>query len=175
MSVVPLAEAKTHLNFRSDTDDVELQAFLDDAETVLTRHVGPLAQRTVTERHNGGADAVLLQQWPVVSVTSVTYATGGSIPVTADDLDAEAGILHLPFAPAYGKRSLIVTYQAGRTTLPGDLRRAVLELTRHLWRTQRGSAPSRRDPDAFDPSLGRLLPPEVEQLIEPHRTAPAVA
>jgi hypothetical protein len=175
MSVVPLADAKVHLNFTTTTNDAELQDMLDRAESILARRVGPLAPVTVTDEVHTGPGPLLLKRYPVVSVTS---AASDGVAVTDLDLDAGAGLLYGTFTSAF--RKVRVTYTAGRSVLPADLEAAVLELVRHLWESQRGNAPSARalqDPDerTLQGVSSYLLPYRVQTLIEPHLLPSSVA
>lgn len=167
MSVVTLAAAKTFLNITSTTHDAELQSMIDRAEAVLAKRVGPLAPVTVTGEVHTGPGPLLLRRYPVLSVAS---ATSGGVAVSDVDADADAGVVYGTFSRT--RRAVRVTYTAGRTApLPADLEAAVLELTGHLWQTQRGNAPSATalQGDEGAPSGGGfLLPYRVQSLIEPH-------
>lgn len=186
MSVVPLADLKTHLDITDNTDDAELQDKLDAAEAHLARLVGPLESETVTDEiHSGGRASLLLRRYPVVSFTSAEYADGTAITVGDLDVDPESGIVRWGYNTAgwfiAGTRNVKVTYEAGRSALPPDLTLAVLLLAADMWETQRGNAPPALafSPDSetggFSPSGLPLLPPRVEQLIGPFRLAPSVA
>lgn len=166
MSVVQLDAAKTFLNITTTGNDTELQTMLDRAEAVLTRRVGPLAPVTVTDEVHTGPGPLVLRRYPTISVTS---ATSDGQAVDDLDLDADTGQLFGTFTAAH--RATTVTYQAGRATLPLDLEAAVLELTKHLWQSQRGSAPGLplQGPGEADIDAPRyLLPYRVQTLIEPY-------
>lgn len=164
MSVVTLTDLKAFLNIASTAHDGELQDMLDRAESILARRVGPLGTVTVADEVHTGPGPLLLRRYPVVSVSS---ATSGGAAVTGLDLDADAGMLHGSFSTV--GRSVRVTYVAGRSVLPLDLEAAVLELTAHLWRSQRGTSPTALQGDE-EPGAGGafLLPYRVQSLIEPH-------
>lgn len=174
-SAVPLADVKRHLDMTTTENDAELQAFIDAAEARLTYEVGPLTAASVTEKHDGGRDRLLLHTYPIVTVDAVTI-NGAALDVTTLDVDGASGIVYGTFNG--GRRGVIVSYTAGRTTLPADLRQAVLELVAHLWESQRGSAPAAGGfGDTDPPPTGTFpgLPYAVQKLIEPHRRAATVA
>lgn len=173
MSVVLLADAKAHLNIEAETYDTELQAFLDAAESAVAKRVGALEPGAVTERVRGCSSSLVLGSLPVVSLTSVTPVGGVALNV-ADLWVGSGGVVEYADSTAgFGSTTYTVVYQAGRSTLPDDLRMAVLELLRHMWATQRGggsrpgSAPSTELSNTL-PGAAFALPFRVEQLLHPH-------
>jgi hypothetical protein len=167
VSVVSLAAVKATLDVSSAAHDAELQEILDEAEVIIGVLVGPLAPVTVIDEVHTGPGPLLLKQHPVMSVSS---ATNDGVAVSDVDLDAHAGVLYGSFGS--GRRGVRVTYVTGRDLSP-DLRRAVLELVRHLWETQRGNSPAGmalRDPDerTLQGVSSYLLPYRVQTLIEPY-------
>ena len=157
------------LNIKTATS--ELIDMLDSAEAVLERRVGPLVPvSVVNEVHTATGGPIVLRKRPVISVTSVV---SGGFTVLDTELDAEAGLLYGSFYGDY--RGTKVTYTAGWTVLPADLERAVLELVRHLWSTQRGSAPANPLSGETDlaPAGNFLLPYRVQSLIEPFLSSAA--
>jgi hypothetical protein len=174
VSTVLLADAKAFLNLTTTTNDAELQDMLDRAESILARRVGPLAPAAVEGEVHTGPGPLLLKRYPVISVTS---ATSDGVAVNDLDLDVDTGRLYGTFSSA--RRGVKVTYTEGRSVLPLDLEAAVLELTRHLWQSQRGNAPAAmvlQDPDerTLQGVSSYLLPYRVQTLIEPY-LLPAVA
>lgn len=174
MSSVQLTDVKQFLNktgVNDSGDDEELQLFLDRAEAILTKRIGPLSPTPVTGEKHTGPGPLVLRRYPVISVTS---ATSAGVDVTDLDLDLDSGVLYGSFT-AYPPRQVSITYVAGRDFLPADLEEAVLELVRHLWKSQRGGGslrptfPGEDDPTTQQPGgASYLLPYRVESLIEPH-------
>lgn len=183
MSTVTLAAAQLFLNKSADPTETELQSFIDRAEAILAVRIGPLAATTVTDEwHAGGTSTLVLRKWPVISLTSATYADGTAL--TLDDLtvDGDTGIVYWGYGTAgvfssYGSRSVKITYSAGRASLAADLQEAVLELVKHLYESQRGGGRTfNTNPDgALEPVPSSfLLPYRVQSLIEPY-LIPAIA
>lgn len=174
MSVLLLAEAKTHLNWSSALNDAELQEMIDAAEAVLAKHVGPLTSVATTVRVYGGSCALALPRLPAVSLTSVTPSDGGSALTLGDlYLNPGAGTVTYNSGAYFSARYYTVVYNAGRATCPDDLLMAVKELVRHMWMTQRGG--SRRPGSAASdatantvPGAAYMLPFRVTELITPH-------
>ena len=99
----------------------------------------------------------------------------GEAALTVDDyLVTEGGIVEPEAGGWFGSRWYDVVYQAGRATVPDDLRMGVLEMLRHLWDTQRAGGSRRVGSGSSDstantiPGAAYLFPFRVEQLIAPH-------
>ena len=144
--IVSLDDLKEHLNISASdtTDDAELSRTLLVATEMAERHCNrALRRKTVTDTFDGDTDALLLRNAPVLSVTSVVE-NGTTLSATDYTLDASAGILYRGSSTACfewldGRQVVTVTYVAGYTNPPQIAQQAVLELTRHLWQTQRGN------------------------------------
>lgn len=149
LNFISLADAKQHVRKTGTADDEQLTGFVSAACTMIEDRIGIVAPRNYTDtrqRQWGVVRAIVLTGNPVISITSV-QVDGITIP-PADEvnnvhgwvLDAAPGVLrhtgHWPHGP------VTVTYRAGRTPTPGNIRMAALELVSHLWRTSQlnGSA-----------------------------------
>lgn len=196
---VSLADIREALNLTDTDDDAEIIGYIDAATEVIENIVGPVASSTVTEWHDGGSGRLILNS-PIADLTTVTVTeySGTSLQsLTYQPLDAgtftdygfyapdgtgEAGILArsssgYPAAFTAGTR-VLVTYDAGRSDVPANIRLAALVLIEHMWETQRGSQgpaePFGVDETPLAPS-GFLIPNRVNELLAPHRKAPVVA
>lgn len=144
-SILSLSEAKTHLSAGPATtwtgDDDELRNFLAAVTEVIESKVGPCVRRTVTQRVADGGPVLVLPQFPVISVTSVTSVWTGGPSWTGSSLvlDSEAGTVttQLGAVPFYYGPWDVVTV-VGRAIVPEKYIHASKELLRHLWETQRG-------------------------------------
>lgn len=175
VSVLTLAEAKTHLNITATTHDAELQDVIDAAEAVISKRVGPLQATVRTARVQGGGTRLVLPEYPVTSLTTVTPADSDALTVGDLSLDSAAGVVTYTSGARFGARWYDVAYSAGRATCPDDLLMAVKELVRHMWDTQRGPArrPGSTASDVASntlPGAGYLLPFRVSELIAPHES-----
>lgn len=173
MSVVALAEVKTHLNLTVSTHDAEVQSFIDAAEAAIGERVGPLVSTTTTARVRGDSRSLVLPLAPAVSLTSVTPADSTALTLSDLYLDGAAAIVRYESGGMFSARHYDVVYEAGRATCPADLKLAVKELVRHLWTTQRGptARPGSRESEAASntlPGAAYVFPFRVEQLIAPH-------
>lgn len=184
MPVIELPEAKDHLHITGSDHDSELEGFIAAAESAIARKVGPLVPTVTTDtiygfeqRHTYSSGVgLLLSTRPVISVTSVTPLGGSALTLGAQAVD-DAGVLSWAAGSplAVGTRYTVV-YVAGYADVPEDLRMAVKEMLRHLWKSQRGgtqrpgsgarAAAMSSQPDRTLP--GFLYPNFVVSLIEPY-------
>ena len=134
---VDVLDLKRHLNIPSSdaTDDAELDLMLGSAQDAVEGLIGPVLWRTVTETHATALGSLVLNQFPVISVTSVEQS---ATPLTGWVADLSTGkVSGLPTCA-----QVTATYVAGRTTVPSAIALATLIIAAHLWDTQRGNAPS---------------------------------
>jgi hypothetical protein len=175
MSVLLLVDAKEYLNITVNTQDAEIQDFIDAAEAAIGAKCGPLATVEKTVRVSGGGSRLLgLPVSPAVSLASVTPYASATIPMVDLHLDTAGARITYNDGSTFDASYYDVVYTAGRTPCPDDLLLAVKELLRHLWGTQRGTA--RRPGSQVStetsntvPGAAYLFPFRVEQLILPHR------
>lgn len=178
--------AKTHLNLTGTVDDVEVLEFVLRAERAIFARVGhvKLLENPVVEYRHGGRDTIRVNACPIGVIDSITVhgavvpaanrdtGSGGWYVDDEDEADQRAGIIRhtSTFPTGWVKASV----RPGRDPIPEDLEAATLELLRHLWKTQRGTAgrPGIRgessDADSATPS-GFMLPRRVAELIQPYK------
>lgn len=154
-ALVTLEDAFDHLNIDDASVDAvgdELKGFIAAATEFVEYQTGPIIPKTFTEVHSGGGLTIVLDNPPILSISAVTEYIGPTgYPLTAAELgaaggmyaysidDPEAGIICRRYYGglvgrfAAGYRNVIVTYTAGRATVPADIRMAVLEDIRGLF------------------------------------------
>lgn len=173
MSAVDVTTAKQHLNITVGTYDGELQAIIDSCEAAITKLVGPLVPTATTVQASGGSYCLSLSVTPALSLTSVTDNTGASVAI-GDLWMTTSGIVEYTVSGTFPANWYTVVYQAGRTSLPADLRLAVLEMVRHKWSaSQRGGTrrPGTAPSDALAntlPGSAYTFPTSVTELLAPH-------
>lgn len=155
MAVLALDEVKDALNIKQTVTDAQVGDLIGQAESFVANLCGPLEPTPVTSRIPGGRYLVL-PLGPVLSITSVTGRSGATVTLPGNAL---AGAVLDP-GQTLSEDWYDVAYVVGRETCPDDLRRAALEMCRHLWRPQRGAE---QRSDAM--SALRL----AEDLMKPHR------
>lgn len=173
--LVSLAEAKAHLQIADTTTtyDDEITRFVDVVTELCESYTGTaLYARTVTETHDGGDTVLLLRRLPVVSVTSVVV-DGTTQSTDSYAVDTVSGLVR-SLAGAIGSdpQDTVVTYRAGRSTVPARARHAALEALRHLWATQRGAmSRASLNGDDYVSGMGWSLPRRVMELLDDLRVS----
>lgn len=155
-ALVTLDDVFAHLNISSTEDQTavasEMQGFIAAATEFIEYQTGPIIPRVCTEVHNGGGVTIVLDNPPVLQVQSVTEWIGptgyellnaelgadtGAYAYSLDD--PAAGIICRRYSGGIagrfipGFRNIAVVYQAGRQTVPADIRMATLEDIRGLF------------------------------------------
>lgn len=176
MSLCSLAEVKLQLNITDTTFDTELQAYIDGVKAPIEQLVGPVEQRTVTERHWNGP-ALALRQRPVISVTSIVplFTDGTAVNVTDTTTDLKSGIVVYKDGSCFTGGPWDVTYQAGYTTVPANVNLAARITVQHVWETQRGLAAGAADQEevAYIYVTKESLPRRATELL--HKRMPGIA
>lgn len=184
MALLTLAEAKDQLNITTDTNDLELQVYIDALGPVIERYVGPVEIRTVTETVDSNGLRLALTQVPALSLTSLTPVLTGGLAIAADEvvLDGDAGVLRRRDGDAFAGGPWDAVYEAGRDVVSPTINLAARMLLQHLWRTQLapargGLAGGSSDYSVSDPipGFGYAVPNRVLQLLEPYKQPPGVA
>jgi len=160
VSVILLDEAMAYLRMSPSSINVDesvLQATIDTAESMVAQRVGPLASGAQSSIVFGGPSFVL-----PTTTTAVTSATDLDGNAVTSGFKVGVGGVVTNSSCALGTWTLV--YTAGYSTLPAPIRTAVLELVRHLWRPQLGTAARPSD----DGAPGYLIPNRVRELLDPY-------
>ena len=149
---IDLEDFKAHIGLTSSDQDDAAQGILDAASAAIANRVGPLSPEAATYTVASASTTVVLPHTRIVAVSDPAGCT----------VNADAGVITLTAGFAAGQ---VITYTHGFSTLPGDLRLAVLEMGRHLY------ANSQRGP--FGKAQGTTLggyavPTAVTELIDPY-------
>lgn len=163
-NVVGLEIVKPLLNMVTTVDDAVLTSVVAQAEAMVAQKCGPLTSTTLTKRVIARGGKLVLPVTPVIAVVSVTAVESGTVlDLSNDDLvNLAAGVITITGVPtgvAYD-----VVYQAGYQTLPEPLKRAVVEVTRYLFRPLQGPQVNNQ---AVDASMAALR--MAEALMAPYR------
>lgn len=169
--IVSLEDAKTHLNITSTTSDEELRSMIESVTAVVEQYVGAVVRRTEVEVFDGGRAQLTLSHIPVISVTSVVD-TGATVSASSYTFNATSGVLTQIAGPSLlpflvGVQSVTVTYVAGRTTVPANIRMAALLILQHMWESQRPAAagPFSQGSDDYDPRYSYSVPRRALELL----------
>jgi len=143
MALVTLAEYKTYYNITATTSDAEIQLSIDLATAVITKFCGRSLEATTytAEKHNGGQPSLLLDNTPVNSITTITEDGTATTDFTLADptigevVKGTAVQVHFNtrYAIFAGQiQGVLVTYNAGYTIIPDDIKYCVYLLARKL-------------------------------------------
>jgi hypothetical protein len=186
VAVLPLQDAKDALNIPQSvtTSDTEIQAYVATIQSCLERYTGgPLVNKTITAERSemmNGQTVIPVRLRPLVSVTSITSAGGGTIDISAGlDLDTNAGLIRrklgLPFFGPFFQwlPQVNVTYVAGwGASVPAAFGTAARIILQNLWETQHGpsSRPSIAGGGPGDmvtlPGFGFAIPNQAAELLD---------
>lgn len=149
---INLEDFKAHIGLTSSDQNDAAQGILDAANAAIANRVGPLSPEAATYTVASASTTVVLPHTRIVAVSDPAGCT----------VNADAGVITLAAGFAAGQ---VISYTHGFSTLPHDLRLAVLEMGRHLY------ANSQRGP--FGKSQGATLagyavPSAVTELIDPY-------
>lgn len=167
MTVYTKADLKPYLDLKATDNDALLELTIAQAEAWIEHRCGPLVSTTLTKRVRPAASGwLVLPVLPVVSVTSVTGVQSAEVVALEDDeIDLRAGIIKPDFTltePFYDV-VYVAGWAASKGAVPADLMRLVVEVTRDLWRSQRGSGTRQGD---ADPGASRRL---IAELMAPYQ------
>jgi hypothetical protein len=131
---VTLAEVRTLPNLGDPTkfSDTAIFDAMDWFETTFEDYVGmAFVPRTATERLTGGCSTLMLQHWPVRSITAVrSYTTASAY--TSFTVDELADLLVEPtgsirrYSLGYWPADVEVEYVHGQLVPPADVKKAAL-------------------------------------------------
>lgn len=178
--VLSLQDAKVMLSIPAATTtfDAEIDGWVASIESGLERFTGgPVITRTVTERSEmqNYQTVIPVRQRPLVSVVSITSASGGLIDISAGlDLDVNAGLIRrylgLPFYGPFFQwlPQVNVTYTAGwGTSVPAAFNSFARIVIQHLWSTKRGpiAMPMAGELPVAVPGFGFAIPARAAELL----------
>jgi len=142
MALVLLAEYKAYYNITTTTADVETQLSIDLADSIITKFCGrSLEAVTYTEKHNGGQPSILLANFPVNNIISITEDGLATTDFTLADPDigevVKGTAVQAHFSTRYATFSgqiqgVEITYDAGYAVIPADIKYCVYLLARKL-------------------------------------------
>lgn len=202
-TIVSLTDVKEHLKIPPSNRqvDAKLIRYITGSARIIEGIVGPVLQRSVTEWHDGGTNAVVLRQRPTVSITSVTEWRGPVPYVLTAVADPGHGTTYSYLWEPENNRivrrtagggtitfpglaqSVQVIYVTGRAAVPEDIRFGTLELIRTNWIAHQqqglghgGQVGLGNDDDApTQPMLGFFVPNSVREILAPSKRAPSIA
>lgn len=210
--IVTLAQAKAHLRIpatNTDDDQSIQNVFIPAVSDVVRAECGDVIPKQYDENYDGGDFVINLRHIPVLSIELIQEGWGwtdytldyvqvnstNATSMFAYSIDSgtagsvsrrSAGNVNIPFMA--GNDNIRVLYTAGRTTTPGAVTLATLELLAHWWQgsQQRAEQYQATGYDAMDvaqPTSGAAgglvginigIPYRVLELLRPYRHMPYI-
>ena len=202
--LVSLEEIRDHLRMdpNDTTFDARLLRLLDGITPVIENITGPILQRVYQEEtYDGGTWFISLRHRPIVEVHQVIEYRGPVPYVLTQVPTPDLGTIYsYTFEPAGrivrrtvgggvttfppGANQVFVTYTAGQTTVPGNVKEATLRMMDlHFQRTELGGAGLFSNGSSYGmddelpkgPPIGFFMPGAVRELLMPNRRHPSIA
>ncbi len=155
-------------------DDEVLDVLVAATEWVEWKIEGPIAVTEFTESVHTSGRSIIPSKRPLVSVASITpERSSTALPATAYKADTTNHLIRFSAGSSPGWYTLI--YSAGLTVVSRMHRYAGVELAKHLWEVQNGTA--RRGSNAADTvptPFGFAVPRRVDEMLAP-MTLPGIA
>lgn len=145
----------------------DLRLYIAAATPVIEDIVGTVAKQNFTQKIQKGWSFAALYERPVNSIVSVVYPD--ATPITGYTINEVTGMLDLGVVAS---DVVTVTYSAGLTAVPQNVRLATRELVRHWWQqgmqAQRGGAQTQPGEQAYTP-MGYAVPRRVMEQCGPSK------
>lgn len=188
MAIITAAEYKTWFGISATTWDAQLAVIIPAIQDAIEVWTGRrFDTATYTEKHDGGGSCLILRNYPIASVTSVTYrgettavdsttyafsTTGsGKLWLLSDSYGWDSGADY-PGVPSYpngptfprGREQVTVVYVGGYATMPPGLKMIMYELCQRM--LAKAVIGGGADPDLKSENLGnysytRMTPSEL--------------
>ena len=168
MTILDAFEVKQFLGIGGSDQDAALISAITAAEAAWSSNLLPSAILTRTDELTGGWYTVAVNACPVVAVTAITEGMDDTVvDVATVRVNTRAGVLTRR-SGTFGD-PVTVTYTWGFATLPADIKEALMLLTKHFYRPQRGGAilPGRGEQEAA-PTAPYAWPNRVRDLAAPY-------
>ena len=168
-SVVSLGEMRTHIRsvpVGADEDN-RLRLFGEAATAAVEGYVGVLVEDTFVDVITPGMTLVL-PRTPVIALVSITGVyEQTTYPLAGLDVDGATGIVRNVSGVAFSG-PVRVTYRAGRTTIPAEIKLAVLDLVLHWWRQSQAHGTATYGGEPVGVTDFSTLPNAVLNKLRPH-------
>jgi len=127
--LVTLDELKTYLKITTAEEDQRLEQLRSAAESEAKRYCGRQFEKgTYTEETDAAGGVIWLNETPIESVTSVTTEAGEALTVRKVYKDSGLVVLEQSYTGM-----VEVQYTGGLSTIPDDLKLAVLRLAEFFY------------------------------------------
>lgn len=180
--LVTLANVKTYLGITDSTEDANLSALITQmsaaAESYCSRK---FSSTSYVDYIDGGSKVLLTRYYPLVSVTSILDTYNDNAAVTLGDLDIDlvTGEIRISITStdlnvlglywASGKRRWKATYYYGSSTVPEDVKRAVIMMVSDA-RAVKSSALASETIGDYSYTAREGIPDAITALLRPYKS-----
>lgn len=180
------SDVKSYLDITASTWDTLLANLVTNCSVWIENYCGGKRFKNsgvdVTEYHDGdpnleGKKIIFVRNTPIISVTSVSYASGSLSSPTWTAFDAASyyvrndrgGQLIFDSLPQ-GNQNIRVIYQGGYSTIPEDLALACIQLIARVFNKRKSEGVLNESVGGASVSWDRELTPELRKTINRYRS-----
>jgi hypothetical protein len=179
-ALTTVAVAKDHLGIPSSdtTQDSRIEMFINVVSDRISNYCERqlVAANIIDVCHGGMSNMLMLQEWPINSVTEIAidntgvFGSGTVIDAATYRVIDEGTLLYNSTFP-YGYGNIRIKYNAGYATIPGDIQMACLLFVEWLYRFRSTQNIGRTGFSKGGESVTILqdMPPIIKSLLEPYR------
>lgn len=163
-----LANVKQYLGLSVNTDDALLGRLITAASSWVRTFINrDITQATYTEVIDGNAsERIVVGNYPVTAVTSITYADGTTVPTSAVVFDLNAITRTDGDIFVFGRSNITVVYTAGYVTTPADIEECVIEMVALRYREKGRVGTSAVNTRGESVTFGVMdVPPSVKTIL----------
>jgi hypothetical protein len=177
--LLSLKGAKEHLNIplTDTTQDNEILSWIAAISDIVDYYCGACIPRTVVEYQNTRT-VMFLQVTPVISIQSIVpFLAYGRSYAPAELAWTPDGRVQLTNRWQFQYPPYMVTYVAGRLSIPASLIEAIKIILQHFWATQRGASSlpfQAQDTENVPVGMGYLVPNRALELMKATDLGPSV-
>jgi hypothetical protein len=196
LDILTLDEAREAINVKDNTYDTRLTSMNTAVSLRFDVLCGPIVDRSVTERHDGGNFTILPRSKPIESITSLTEyvqtnahvltaETAGTVPPEAYLWESDLNVIYRR-ASGYdwvfwpSRRNIVLVMVCGRAAttalVPPRFKEAAAITLAHVWRAEMGSGNQTFGVETgttFGPSFS--IPNRARELVADEIAIPGIA
>jgi len=198
VDLISLPDLKEELRIvaTNATYDTKIRRWMKAATNIVENVTGPIRPRTVTDVFDGGRQVIVLNDFWVQSITSITEHWGNTSYVLTEQplgfatssygftWDRDSNLITRRDASGYatffapGANSVVAVYRAGLAVVPDDIQIAAVDFVRHQYaKARQDRVPGYGGQQGDESSMvgNWSVPNSMMELLEPHRRMPGIA
>lgn len=181
---VTVAQIKTYLDETSTTWDTVLENLIDECTLWIEKYCGGRrflqSGNDITEYYDGSdKNKIFLRSWPIISITSISYATGDFdnptwtpfVAASEYKRDDRKGVLNFVALPQ-GIQNIKVVYKGGYTAanlVPDDIRIALKKLVAKEFNKRKSQGITGESIGGSSVSWNENIDPSIQEILDQYR------